>query len=148
MQPVIDLLQTFDDINLNAAKFFSLESFPGSYSVFSLFFMRTSHITSEQQQNLHFPFKLSSSEFSRGFKAFAPVFFLCFLVFGHRLVGKQDLRVRWASVAKLVLRSSIFQITHQTSQLAAGDVVVTIFLTHHLKSNKDLTCGQTAHVNT
>lgn len=66
------------------------------------------------------------------------MFFLCFLVFGHGLVGKQDLRVRWASVAELVLRSSIFQITPQTSQLAAADVVATIFLTHHLRGDKVL----------
>lgn len=61
------------------------------------------------------------------------MFFLGFPVFGNRLVGEQDLRVRWAGVAKLVLRGSILQIARQTPQLAAADVVGAVFLTHHLK---------------
>lgn len=59
--------------------------------------------------------------------------FLAFPVFGHRLVGEQDLRVRWAGVAKLVLRGSVLQVARQPRQLAAGDVVVAVLLTHHLK---------------
>lgn len=78
-------------------------------------------------------------------QTFPPAFFLCFLVFGNRLVGEQDLRVRWAGVAKLVLRGSILQITRQTLQLAAGDVVVAVLLTHHLRSHEVHSSGWSKH---
>lgn len=65
-----------------------------------------------------------------------PLFFVCFLVFGHRLVGEQDLRVWWAGVAKLVLHGRILQVTHQSPQLAVGEVKVAILSTHHLREQQ------------
>lgn len=65
-----------------------------------------------------------------------PLFFLCFLVFSHRLVGKQDLRVWWAGVAKLVLHGRILQVTHQSPQPALGEVKAAILQTHHLREQQ------------
>ncbi len=49
----------------------------------------------------------------------------------HRFVGKEDLRVLWAGVTKLVSFVGIFQVTRQTFQICR-DVKVAILLAHHL----------------